>query len=137
MQFKYDDGGRSKYFKGQCNDCVVRAIAIAEDKDYREVYDLVNKKLKAYGHKLVRNSGVPKYLVREILKELGYEWQAVMKIGSGCEMHLNEDELPSGDGTIIVKLSGHVACVKGNVLFDTFDCSRNGTRCVYGYWYKV
>jgi hypothetical protein len=29
MEMVFDDGGRSRYFKGQCRDCVTRAIAIA------------------------------------------------------------------------------------------------------------
>ena len=31
-----DDGGRSKYFKGQTGDCVIRACAIALNQDYKE-----------------------------------------------------------------------------------------------------
>ena len=33
LEFSYNDGGRSKYFKGEAGDCVVRAIAIATDSD--------------------------------------------------------------------------------------------------------
>jgi len=29
-----------------------------------------------------------------------------------------------------------VAVIDG-VINDTYDCSREGTRCVYGYWEKV
>lgn len=32
--------------------------------------------------------------------------------------------------------SKHLTCVKDRVLYDTYDCSRDGTRCVYGYWSK-
>ena len=42
MEFNYNDGGRIKYFKGKTGDCVTRAIAIANDMDYKEVYDLIN-----------------------------------------------------------------------------------------------
>jgi hypothetical protein len=38
----YDDGGRSKYFKGITEDCVCRSISIATGSDYKEVYDLIN-----------------------------------------------------------------------------------------------
>jgi len=57
-----------------------------------------------------------------------------MTIGSGCKVHLCADELPPGK--IIVKLSGHVAAVIDGVLYDNHDCSRQGSRCVYGYWSK-
>ena len=137
MRFNYNDGGRSNYFKGNVNDCVVRAIAIANNLDYKEVYDNVNKKLKSYGYPSVRNKGVPKFITRELLKEYGWEWVPVMKIGSGCEMHLNEDELEYfNDTTIIVQVSKHISCIKNGIINDTFDCSRGGTRCVYGYYIK-
>lgn len=57
-----------------------------------------------------------------------------MKIGSGCTMHLRKDELPSG--TIICKTSRHVVTAIDGVVQDTYDCTRDGTRCVYGYWKK-
>jgi hypothetical protein len=57
-----------------------------------------------------------------------------MGIGTGCQVHLREDELPKGN--IIVNLSKHLSCVKDGVLHDTYDCTRNGNRCVYGYWVK-
>jgi hypothetical protein len=55
-----------------------------------------------------------------------------MQIGSGCQVHLAADELPPG--RIIVRLSKHYAAVVDGVLHDTHDCSRDGTRCVYGYF---
>jgi len=57
-----------------------------------------------------------------------------MKIGSGCKVHLSSNELP--DGRLIVKVSKHITAVIDGVLNDTYDCSRNGTRCVYGYFKK-
>ena len=45
-----------------------------------------------------------------------------------------KNELPSG--TLIVSCSKHITVVKEGVLHDTYDCSRRGTRCVYGYWTK-
>jgi len=39
LNFTYSDGGRSNYFKGEAGDCVVRAIAIATEIDYKVIYD--------------------------------------------------------------------------------------------------
>lgn len=37
MDFVYNDGGRSRYFKAKSvGDCVTRAIAIATRTDYKE-----------------------------------------------------------------------------------------------------
>ena len=57
-----------------------------------------------------------------------------MFIGQGCKVHLKKDELPMG--ILIVSCSKHITVVKDGVLHDTYDCSRRGTRCVYGYWSK-
>ena len=57
-----------------------------------------------------------------------------MFIGQGCKVHLKKDELPSG--ILIVSCSKHITVVKDGFLHDTYDCSRRGTRCVYGYWIK-
>ena len=55
-----------------------------------------------------------------------------MTMGSGCTVHMKKDELPDGD--LIVSLSRHITCVKDGTIYDTYDPSRDGTRCVYGYW---
>jgi hypothetical protein len=57
-----------------------------------------------------------------------------MAIGSGCAVHLRAEELPKG--RLLVKVSGHLTAVIDGVLYDTHDCSRRGTRCVYGYFSK-
>lgn len=137
----YDDGGRSKYFKAEkVGDCVTRAISIATGKDYKEVYDAINKMSKSertsmrkQGRSNARN-GVYKDTFKSYLLSLGWKWHPTMSIGSGCRVHLKADELPSG--TIIVSLSKHLTCMIDGVIHDTYDCSREGTRCVYGYFTK-
>lgn len=66
------------------------------------------------------------------MEHLGWQWNPTMTIGSGCTIHLAEDELPKG--RIVVSLSRHCAAVIDGVLHDTYDCSRDGNRCVYGYY---
>lgn len=131
MKFVYDDGGRSKYFKTEnVGDCAVRAISIATGIDYMKVY---NDLKELNGGKSCRN-GTPKKVDKAYIRSLGWKWKPTMLIGKGCQVHLREDELPHG--TLIVQVSKHLTCVIDGVIYDTFDCSRNGTRCVYGYWYK-
>jgi hypothetical protein len=39
MQFSHTDGGRSRYYsQPDAGDCVIRAIAVAMQKDYRDVW---------------------------------------------------------------------------------------------------
>lgn len=139
MEWIYNDGGRSNYFKSSnVKDCVYRAIAIATKMDYMDVYNLIEsyaKKERAGKHpKSSTRSGVRKDTTRKILEDLGWKWVATMNIGSGCKVHLTPRELPKG--TIIVSVSKHVVTVIDGVIYDTFDPSRDEGRCVYGYFYK-
>lgn len=128
MEFKYNDGGRSNYFKGNAGDCVTRAIAIATGLDYKEVYDTIKDLLQH-----TPRNGLKKNETRDIMEYFGFTWVPLMTIGGGCHYHLKADDLPNG--TIVVKLSHHLSCIKDGVINDTFNPSRDGTRCVYGYWY--
>ena len=142
MRFIYNDGGRNKYFKGSAGDCVTRAIANATGLDYKEIYDYLFKEIKAKPSKKARGTkgttprnGVSIKIVHKYLEQvLGWVWHATMKIGQGCSVHLDADELPAG--VLIVQVSNHLTCVKDGVLYDTYDCSRGDHRCVYGYWAK-
>ena len=130
MKVIITDAGRSKYFKAKnVGDCVTRAITLATNKDYKEVYDTIRK----LSGKTARN-GVSKSDTRLVMQFFGFKWKPLMEVGTGCKAHLKEGEIPTG--TIICKLSGHVVCVKDNVIYDAFDPQRDGNRCVYGYWYK-
>ena len=131
----YSDGGRKEAgFKGTTSDCVVRAICNATNGNYKKVYDYVNSFSKSF-EKIKSSSsrtGVTKHTSRVIMEELGFKWKPLMGIGTGCKFHLKAEELPKG--IIICKLSRHLTCMKDGIIYDTYDCSRKGTRCVYGYW---
>ena len=66
------------------------------------------------------------------MAELGFVWTPTMAIGQGCTVHLRADELPKGN--LIVSVSSHFVAMIDGVIHDTHDPSRQGTRCVYGYW---
>jgi hypothetical protein len=139
IEFRYADGGRGAAgYKGEAGDCAVRAAAIATDTPYREVYDTLNdyakRERRGKRKRGVSNArtGVYRTTLQRYLSDLGWAWTPTMTVGSGCKVHLRADELPSG--IIVVRLSRHYAAVKDGVLHDTHDCSRAGTRCVYGYW---
>ena len=148
LELKIDDGGRAAAgFKGKAGDCVVRSIAIATGINYEEVYEDLYKANEAFRlnskTKLARSlkqkndtprTGTHRVVVKKYLEQLGWKWTPTMFVGQGCKVHLKKDELPIG--TLIVSCSKHITVVKDGVLHDTYDCSRNGTRCVYGYWTK-
>ena len=134
-RFVFDDGGREDAgFKGTTGDCVCRAISIATQKPYKEVYALINEfgKKERREKKSSARTGVAIKTTRKIMEYLGWEWVPTMGIGTGCKVHLRGDELPNG--RIIAKCSGHVVAVIDGVVHDTYDSTRGGTRCVYGYY---
>lgn len=69
---------------------------------------------------------------KDYMRSIGATWHACMTIGSGCKVHMRAEELPRGH--LVVSLSKHYAAVVDGILYDTHDCTRAGTRCVYGYW---
>lgn len=147
MKFIRDDGGRELAgFKGEVGDCVVRAIAIATDRPYGIIYDMIKEvaKKERLGKKKKRKSnprlGVYEYTMRQILDMLGWEWIPTMFVGVGCTVHLTDGEVPM-DRVIIVKLSRHLTTVKYGVIHDMHDPQESrwagyGKRCVYGYWQR-
>jgi len=142
MDYQYNDGGRAEAgYKGETRDCVVRAIAIATEKPYQEVYDTINmlsSKEKTSTHKKSKSNartGVYRFTSGNYLKSLGWKWTPTMFIGQGCKVHLKPSELPAG--RLVVKVSRHMVTVINGIINDIHDPSRNETRCVYGYWSKT
>jgi hypothetical protein len=139
MNYVYDDGGRAQAgYKGQAGDCTVRAIAIATELPYQEVYDELSHRVKNGPQRKGRlpkasaRNGVPMSVTRKYMESLRWEWTPTMQIGSGCQVHLRADELPAG--RLVVRVTKHLAAVVDGVIHDTHDPSRDGTRCVYGYF---
>lgn len=143
--FVFDDGGRAAAgFKGTAGDCVVRAIAIATQMPYREVYDLVNAVAKeSPKHRLIRSRGKTRYRrrssardgvlktdIRKIMARLGWTWTPTMKIGSGCKVHLLASELPKG--RLVVQVSKHLTAMIDGVIHDTHDPRRGPVAYMKG-----
>jgi hypothetical protein len=144
VEFQYDDGGRKAAgYKGEeVGDCVARAVAIAAQLPYYEVYGVL-----AYGNKTERRTRgkkakgkytaqngihVKRIWFKGYMEYLGFTWVPTMFIGQGCRVHLKADELPSG--RLVVAVSKHYTTVIDGVIHDTYNPDRDGTRCVYGYW---
>ena len=149
LKFEVNDGGRAAAgYKGQAGDCVVRSIAIVTGLPYQKVYDDLFKANEEFRNtsrtKLAKSlkqkndsprSGTHRIVLKKYLAQLNFKWTPTMFVGQGCKVHLKKKELPSG--TLLISCSKHITVVKDGILHDTHDCSRNGTRCVYGYWTQL
>jgi len=146
LGFQFNDGGRQAAgFKGGAGDCVVRAIAIAAQLPYLQVYEDLHTANAAYADlrndKLARRlnakgasprNGNHRNVFHDYIVGHGFDWVPTMQIGAGCQVHLLANELPSG--RLIVKVSKHLTAVIDGVICDTHNPSRGGNRCVYGYY---
>lgn len=174
MEYVFNDGGRKAAgFKGTTGDCVTRAIAIATGQDYQTVYDALSdgckneRKPKRGTEKRSARNGVrtSRKWFKDYMTSIGWKWTPTMRIGTGCTVHLDENELPAG--RLIVAVSKHYTTVIDGVIHDAFDPSERGStiyphntpveampkgvyllengngwayspkRCVYGYWSKA
>jgi hypothetical protein len=142
MPYQYDDAGRGNR-TGSTRDCVTRAIVIAAQLPYERVW----KEIAAgnAGQRKTRGtakvSGVEtadlgvftgRKWFKDYMRSLGFSWTPTMAIGQGTTVHLRQGELPTG--RLVVHVSRHSLAVIDGVMHDTHDPSRDGTRCVYGYW---
>ena len=148
IEFKLNDGGRAAAGwtnKNTTGDCVARAVTIASGRPYNEVYAELaemNARMKLTKHRLKRGKAgsrtashgiwTKSKLFHDYMTQMGFEWTPTMQIGSGCKVHVKAAELPKG--RLVLSLSKHMAAVIDGVLHDAYDCSREGTRCVYGYY---
>ena len=131
---RFDDGGRSG-FDGKprakdVNDCVPRAIAIALERDYGEVYNaMVTAQEQLRPDWIVDEVGTTAAAYRPYLEEAGWQWldlRADRWLGVDiCKLIRHPSE------RIIVSLTGHFFACIGGVAHDVWD-ARGGT--VRGIW---
>ena len=147
MEFNYNRGGYTRGSGLNRGDCVPRAITIATELPYQIVFDELQRRQtewriksnskKAYNKKPHRNKcymGTYKEAYKPYLEELGWTWVPKMFIGQGFKTYLRKEDLPPG--RLIVKVRKHLTAVVDGVVNDTWDCSQDGNKGVYGYYYK-
>ena len=121
--FRYSDGGRKEAgYKGSAGDCAVRSIAIAMNRDYQDVYN----DLFDFANKTPRNGVLVSVIDKYLLDYLGFRYM------NADGKRLITEDLPMG--IIICSLKKHVVCAKDRIIYDTYDCSKNGQRELYGYY---
>ncbi len=134
MKFQFNDGGRTAAgYTGPAGDCVCRAIAIAAERPYREVYDALaegcaterrtRRSGKVSGR---RTAAMGVHTTRKWFKDymvsLGFRWVPTMRVGQGCKVHLAAGELPMG--RLVVAVSKHYTAVIDGVIHDTYNPQR-------------
>ena len=106
-------------------DCVVRAVALAFDKDYLEARRELNKAKR----ELKFDSYKDAKFIYDYLKE--YERLIIAVERGKPRMKAAEFVWKYGKGTYIVKMAKHIACIKDGKLLDTWDSSE---KTIYTAW---
>ena len=110
-------------------DCVIRALAIADNKNWIDVYkDLIGVGLKIYD---MPNS---KPVYEYYLETQGWKKQPMPRHPSGKRMKLSEFIDQNPDIEFVANVIKHMATVKYGKLFDTWNC---GHKCIGNYFLKL
>lgn len=129
MNYTYNDGGRKAAgYKGTAGDCGARAMAIALQLDYKEVYKELSKANVDNGRSKSARNGIMKDTYTEVLKRHGWIW---MKAPTFEGRKARCSDMPKG--RVIAKQARHFVAVIDGVAYDSWNSSE---RMVYGYWAK-
>lgn len=93
------------------NDCVVRAIAVAENATWEDTYDDLSR--------IAKKNGILLDDVDFVDPLLDYRYNKIpllhdMFIGEFVETH--------PFGVYLITMLGHITVLKDGVIYDTFDC---------------
>jgi Protein of unknown function (DUF2786) len=129
MEFVNDDGGRAAAgYKGEANDCVCRAVAIATERPYQEIYGRLEEMIIAKFGPTKRPRGVEDQMLHGLMETLDWVWVPTIKT------RLRKDEL--SPGRLVICVRDHAVAVIDGVIHDTYPSAGCGTRQVYGYFKK-
>jgi hypothetical protein len=130
LKWHYNDGGRHNYYKAKnVGDCVTRAIAIANNMDYKIVYkDLYELCKTGANQKNTPRNGICKSIYSIYLEELG--WQCIDCKNTGINLNKFVDK------KIICKINHHLCAIIYGTIEDIFNpIYKNGNE-VIEYWIK-
>lgn len=99
------------------NDCVVRAISVAESKSWDDTYEELSEIAQSEGILLDDVDFVENYLDKRYKRTCHYS----KLVGEFME------EFPNG--IYLVTMKGHITVIIDGVLYDTFDCRDRRMYC--------
>ena len=116
MSYKFHNANsRGRYV----NDCVVRAISVAENKTWDETYEELSDLAQYHGILLDDVNFVEPLLDGKYPRVCCYD----TLVGEFAETH--------PIGTYLVTMRGHITCVLNGTVIDTFDCRDREMWCAW------
>lgn len=101
------------------NDCVIRAISLAEDKTWNETYNELSE--------IAQRNGIILDDVQFVEPLLDSRYERI------CfrEKYVGEFMEEHPKGTYLITMKSHITCVIDGVLYDTFDCRDRVMWCAW------
>lgn len=109
-------------------DCVIRALCVALNKDYYEVYDELVTISKKTGFMLNE-----KRVEDKLLEAYGFIKMKQPRKNDGTKYDVNEIRLICNAPVIVIRVAHHLTVVKDGVLIDTWNC---GYKTINNYYIK-
>lgn len=151
--FIEDDGGRQAAgFKGKAGDCVTRAIAIATERPYLEVYNRLGemveewsqgrsrqaKAWRAKGRGATARNGTPGPVCERYMRE-ETDWVKVPMKAIGGRATADEIWAQLPPGRLVLQQARHWVALVDGVIHDIWDSNQSRwgdtKRTVYAYWH--
>lgn len=106
--FKYYNANSRGNF---VNDCVIRAISVAENASWGDTYDDLSR--------IAKKNGILLDDVNFVDPLLDYRYRKVPLL---CDMTVEDFIVSHPTGIYLITMTGHITVVKDGVVYDTFDC---------------
>ena len=128
MKFQKSYGGREKYKsvkykKDLVGDCVIRAIAIGLDQDYKQTF----KELLDLSWEML-NLPNSWRCTEEYLKRKGWVRNKPMRNSRNRKLKVGQFHM---DGVFLITINGHMTCLKDGILLDIWDCRKSSANTYY------
>lgn len=107
----------------QVNDCVIRAISLAEDRSWDEVYYELSQ--------IAQRECIILDDVDFVEPYLNKKYDKVCYRCKDCKLTLEEFARLNPTGVFLVTMKGHITCVVDGDIYDTWDCTDRFIWCAW------
>lgn len=105
------------------SDCSVRAISLAEEKSWDQVYKELSDFARKEAITFSEIEFIDKYLADRYPQYCWGKNQKIMTVGDFANLSLK--------GRFLATMSGHITAIINGTIYDTFDPSNRYVWCVY------
>ena len=107
--------------KKKTGDCVIRAIACALDVDWEVASDMLYKNAK---QNYCEMSELQCY--SKMLNQLPF----LKQVETDCQF-VDEFARQNPKGTYLIRIEGHLTCLKDGICYDIWDCTNEGVDKIW------